>query len=187
MTGILGSATVVLVWVAPSLVGEPETPREAAARIAALIRAEKWAQAQKATEALVRGPNEHHAAAVLGLLLRDQTLPGRSHVMTPVARARFKPAVPHLVDLLDDPEAGVRYWAVTTLGEVGDRSAVRFLDRHLQAADEDQRYTTRVALARLGRPYLGYFVEGLRDRAPGRRYGSALALMQLKDPRAVPH
>lgn len=178
---------IVLAWVAaPPPDGGTETRREAAARITALIRAEKWEQAQETTEALVHAPDERHAAAVLGLLLRDRTLPGRSHLMTPIARARFTPAVPHLVRLLGDPEPDIRSWAASTLGEIGDKSAVRALERRLKKTDEDQKYPIRVALAQLGKPYLGYFIEGLQDRAPNRRSGCASALKQLKDPRAVP-
>jgi len=186
MVGILGPVLVALEAVS-SLMGPVETPREAAARITALNRAEKWAEAKQAAEALVHASNKYHAAAVLGLLLRDQTLPGRGHIITAIAGARFVVAVPHLVDLLDDPDAGIRHGAVSALGDIGDTSAIRFLERQLRTAGQDEHYAVRVALARLGRPYLGYFIEGLRDRAPGRRYGSALALMQLKDPRAVPH
>src|SRR5262249_60491587 len=122
--------------------------------------------------------DEHHTAAVLGLLLRDRTLPSRSHIMTPIARKRFTPAVPHLVDLLDDPDAAIRYWAAATLGEIGDRSAIGLLERHLRKADEDQRYTIRVALARLGKPHLRYCIDGLRGPATRRRAGYDAALIR---------
>src|SRR5438874_7650878 len=121
MTPFIGLTAFVACFVPP------------AADIADMMRAARWADAQKATKQLLRGPDQQRAAGALWLLLRDRSLPGRASIVSDVGAARFAPAVPVLADLLDDPEPGVRTWSAIALGQIGDRSAVPALTRRLKA------------------------------------------------------
>lgn len=77
---------------------------------------------------------------------------------------------------------------MAALGDLGDRRAIGPLQRLLeQEQDLDARDKIRLSLAKLGRPYLGYFISGLSDRDTGRRDSCIGALGTLKDTRAVPY
>ena len=163
-----------------------EDVRAAAGRIEEAMRGQRWGDVQTHTERLLAG-NRALATRVLGVLLRNNKLEGRTYLLATVARKKFTAAVPLLVELLGNPDKGMRVWSIDALAALGQRSAVAPLEKQLKAErDRGVRFRIRVALARLGRPYLRYFLDGLADRDPDRRRWCLVALGELGDPRAVP-
>jgi hypothetical protein len=179
---------VVVAWVSTvGATGADPKPADAAARLAALCREGKGEAAQAEAERLMAADKAVALDAVTRVLW-DRDLPCRTWVLNAVYRGRLTTAAPLLIALLDDPDRHVRIFATQTLGELGDRAAVAPVGRLLTTEpDPGDRHRVRVALARLGRPYLGYYIDGLRDRDPQRCRACVFALQQLKDPRSVPH
>lgn len=151
-----------------------------------LMLAEQSKAASDMTQRLL-AQDRRLAARVFAIVLKNQRIKGRSHIISAIHRSKLKEAVPALVSLLDDPDDGVRSWSITTLGDLGGKSALDPLEKRLRTEPQQRiRHNIRVALATLGRPYLKYFIDGLPDRDPDRRYRCLTALGELKDPRAVP-
>lgn len=60
------------------------------------------------------------------------------------------PAVPALIDALDDPKAHVRWEAAKTLGKIADPAATSPLVARLEDQDGDVRWVASMALVNLG-------------------------------------
>jgi RNA polymerase sigma factor (sigma-70 family) len=158
----------------------------AAKALEELLLAEQWKEAQEMTDRLLDG-DRPFAARVLTLVLQNRAIKARSHLIAAIERSRLKEAIPILVRLLEDPDKGVRSWSARALGALGDRSTIAALEKRLRTErDQPVRHGIRIALARLGQPYLQYFLDGLSDRDPNQQYRCLVALGELGDKRAVP-
>jgi hypothetical protein len=151
-----------------------------------LLLAEEWGKARQTIERLTAG-DRAFAARVLTIVLENERVKARSHVIAAIERSGLKEATPILIRLLDHADEGIRYWSATTLGTLADKSVVGALEKRLKAEPRASlRRSLRLSLAQLGRPYVKYFIDGLSDRNPDLRRTCLLALGQLKDKRAVP-
>jgi HEAT repeat protein len=167
--------------------GPEESVRAAAKQLEELHLTGQGAEANEYAARLMAGDRKH-AAAVLTLVLRNREINTRSHIISAVERAGLKEAAPVLIELLEDPDEGIRSWSAIALGTVGDKAAVAALERRLKTEpSKGVLHRVRVALGRLGQPYLQYFIAGLSDRNIDRRYQCLVALGELKDKRAVPY
>lgn len=159
--------------------------RTDAEQLTELHRTKDWKQEGRLMTRLLAGDRQH-AARVLSVVLQNRQIETRTHIIARAQEACLKEMVPTLVFLLNDPDSGVRCWSSIALGTLGDAAVVASLEKRLLAEPDDQtRYRIRVALGRLGRPYLGYFIAGLSDW--GRSRWSIVALGELRDKRAVPY
>ncbi|HKB39510.1 MAG TPA: sigma-70 family RNA polymerase sigma factor, partial [Gemmataceae bacterium] len=108
-----------------------EDVRAEVERIEGLLRAQRWGDVQARTERLLAG-DRALATRALNIILRNPKLVGRTHVLAPIGRKRFKEGVPLVIDQLADTDHGVRSWSIDVLGMVGDRSAVAPLKKQLR-------------------------------------------------------
>jgi RNA polymerase sigma factor (sigma-70 family) len=170
----------------PEPPGDKEKVERAARELEKVFLAEKWKKAQEMTDALLAADRDF-AARVLAIVLKNQRIKARSHIIAAIQRVRLKQAVPTLIELLEDPDMGTRSWSAMALDTLGDRTAVPALERRLRAEPKrGARHGLRLALAQLGRPYLKYFIDGLSDRDEKRQRDCLGALGELGDKRAVP-
>ncbi len=115
-------------------------------------------------------------------LLRDELLSvsfrRRMAAATNLGRLGDTGAVPTLVQLLNDPQAGVREMSLFALGILGDDAAVDAILAALNDYDADVRYRAVVALSDLGYPHLeGVLINAMNDESYGVR---EQALSQLR-------
>ncbi len=171
--------------------GRPSPPAESvtatAARLTQLHQTKQWPKVQALLDELFSG-DRTFAAEVISIPLRNPEIETRTHLIVDVRRAGLKEIVPTLVSLLDDLQKGMRSHSAAALGDLGDRRAIGPLQRLLEEEkDLYARRQIRLSLAKLGKPYLGYFISGLSDRDINRRDACIAALGTLKDKRAVPY
>jgi HEAT repeat protein len=95
------------------------------------------------------------------------------------------PAVPALIRALRHEDDDVRWKAAIALGEIGDPQAVEPLI--LLLCDEDRFVKSRAALAlgSIGEPAVNPLLRALREGDGNLRWGAAIALGKIRDPRAV--
>lgn len=117
--------------------------------------------------------------------LREVDADGRSEAIRAVA-AMGAPAVPPLIEALNDDEWHVRQRAVETLGEIGDPRAVAPL---LAMLKDTEWYVRRAAIQALddlgaGRPAVLPLIEALKDEEARvrRRAAEALGEMATRQP-----
>jgi bilin biosynthesis protein len=75
----------------------------------------------------------------------------RSDAAAALAQIQYPPAIPHLIQALQDPDGDVRKVVVSALGKTGDRSALKPLQSALNDPLEVVRVLAKVALAQLER------------------------------------
>jgi hypothetical protein len=77
------------------------------------------------------------AKALVGALLdKSQPQPVREEVAESLAYSHYRPAIPPLISVLDEPDVRIRFWAVFALGGIGaDGQAIDALERML--SDEE--------------------------------------------------
>ena len=95
------------------------------------------------------------------------------------------PAVPALIGALRHEDDDVRWKAAIALGEIGDPQAVEPLI--LLLCDEDRFVKSHAALAlgSIGEPAVNPLLRALREGDGNLRWGAAIALGKIRDPRAV--
>jgi len=95
------------------------------------------------------------------------------------------PAVPALIGALQHEDDDVRWKAAIALGEIGDPQAVEPLI--LLLCDEDRFVKSHAALAlgSIGEPAVNPLLRALREGDGNLRWGAAIALGKIRDPRAV--
>ena len=97
-----------------------------------------------------------------------------------------KPAIASLVNLLSNPDPGVRLAAVKALGEIGDGRAVEFLTRELDDREDNIYLEAAVALIKTGRPAVSRLVTLLGDQKILVRTLSQKALSVIGEPAVAP-
>jgi HEAT repeat protein len=91
------------------------------------------------------------------------------------------PAVEPLLQVIDDPDMGVRFHAVNALGDIGDQRAAEPLYRRLTDDDFDVRIMAAHSLAHLGGVLASRLIEDLHAFDARLRGMAALALGKLAD------
>jgi hypothetical protein len=164
-----------------------QEPAEAVGkRLAGHYRAGEWVEAQTLKLRILQG-DKGRAVTAISRVLEEPGLQGKAGLIDESGRSGLSGLAPTLVRLLEDADADVRRCSATALGNFGGGAAVDALERRVRIESNiHAAYEMRVALGRLGRPYLKYFMTGLGDRNPQRRYCCMVALGTLADKRAVP-
>jgi HEAT repeat protein len=95
------------------------------------------------------------------------------------------PAVEALIGALSHDDDDVRWKAAIALGEIGDRRAVEPLI--ILLCDEDRFVKSHAALAlgAIGEPAVNPLLRALREGDGNLRWGAAIALGKIRDPRAI--
>jgi HEAT repeat protein len=95
------------------------------------------------------------------------------------------PAVPALIGALRHDDDDVRWKAAIALGEIGDPQAIEPLI--LLLCDEDRFVKSHAALAlgSIGEPAINPLLRALREGDGNLRWGAAIALGKIRDPRAI--
>ena len=119
-----------------------------------------------------------------GLLAHRQAFIRLNAAFT-VGEMQLRQAGPTLRKMLDDPTHLVRVQAVVALAKIGDRGAVKALDRYAAEGPPESRWLAHLALLHLSNQASHHepFLEMLGS---GRRTDAALVLAQLKDRRVAP-
>lgn len=119
--------------------------------------------------------------------LRSVSFRRRMAAATNLGRLGDAGAVEPLIQLLNDPQAGVREMALFALGILGDDGAVDSILAALNDYDADVRYRAVVALSDLGYPHLeGVLINAMNDESYGVREQALSQLRIIGTPRAVP-
>jgi len=95
------------------------------------------------------------------------------------------PAVPALIGALRHDDDDVRWKAAVALGEIGDPQAIEPLI--LLLCDEDRFVKSHAALAlgSIGEPAVNPLLRALREGDGNLRWGAAIALGKIRDPRSI--
>ena len=95
------------------------------------------------------------------------------------------PAVEPLIGALSHDDDDVRWKAAIALGEIGDPQAIEPLI--LLLCDEDRFVKSHAALAlgAIGEPAVNPLLRALREGDGNLRWGAAIALGKIRDPRAI--
>jgi HEAT repeat protein len=96
------------------------------------------------------------------------------------------PAVPALIQALEDSDIAVRCAAAEALGAIGDPQAVPPLIKALRGWIENVRRAAAWALVKIGTPAVPPLIRALGDSDSAVRRAAAEALGKLGDPQAVP-
>ena len=100
-----------------------------------------------------------------------------------LGRLKSRQAVPALIELLDDPDDGVRFDAVKALGEIGDPRALEPLIARLDSPNENFRRSVAEKLGMLGGARaVEALIRTLGDSADSVRLRAAQALARLGEP-----
>ena len=111
----------------------------------------------------------------------------RMAAATNLGRLGYEEAVPDLVQLLNDPQAGVREMALFSLGILGDPSVTEPVLQALHDYDADVRYRALVALGDLNYPHLeDVLIRCMDDESYGVREQALSQLRVLGTPRCLP-
>jgi HEAT repeat protein len=96
-----------------------------------------------------------------------------------------KESVEPLIVLLDHPDEDVRWKAAIALGEIGD---VRAIDPLMGLLCDQDRYVkgrVAIALGMIGQPAVEPLIRALGEGDGSLRWGAAIALGRIRDPRAI--
>ncbi len=96
-----------------------------------------------------------------------------------------KDSVEPLIVLLGHPDEDVRWKAAIALGEIGD---VRAIDPLIGLLSDPDRYVkgrVAVALGMIGQPAVVPLIKALGEGDGSLRWGAAIALGRIRDPRAI--
>lgn len=95
------------------------------------------------------------------------------------------PALPVLIGLLDSDDVDLRWGAAVALGDIGDPAAVGPLVRALGDSDRYVRTRAALALAAIGVPALPSLAAAAGNRDAGVRWAAALALGKIRSPESI--
>lgn len=110
----------------------------------------------------------------------------RMAAATNLGRLGDTQSVPALVQLLNDPQSGVREMALFGLGILNDSSAIEAILNSLSDYDADVRYRALVALSDLGYAHLeDVLIRAMNDEAYGVREQALSQLRAAGTPRAI--
>ena len=170
--------------------------QSAVAAFETALKGQDYQRANQIVTNILANDGQNKVPFLSRVLLNVELGNHRTHVISAIADARCAQAVPILVRLLDDPQKGVRTWAVSALGTIGDKMAIAPLQERLElerdpGAPSRQAGSLagdhiRVALGKLGQPYARYFICGLYDTDEKRRGRAIGALASIGGHRVVP-
>ncbi|MFU8804091.1 MAG: AAA family ATPase [Bradymonadaceae bacterium] len=127
--------------------------------------------------------------AIIPLLrenLKSQHQRRRMAAATNLGRLGHVEAVPDLVQLINDPQAGVREMALFALGILGDASVVDAVVGSLHDYDADVRYRGLVALGDLGYPHIeDVLIRSMSDESYGVREQALSQLRSVATPKSI--
>lgn len=110
----------------------------------------------------------------------------RMAAATNLGRLGDTQSVPALIQLLNDPQSGVREMALFGLGILGDTSAIEPILNSLSDYDADVRYRALVALSDLGYAHLeDVLIRSMGDDAYGVREQALSQLRTIGTPRSI--
>ncbi|MEC9400365.1 MAG: HEAT repeat domain-containing protein, partial [Myxococcota bacterium] len=110
----------------------------------------------------------------------------RMAAATNLGRLGDTQSVPALIQLLNDPQSGVREMALFGLGILGDTSAIEPILNSLSDYDADVRYRALVALSDLGYAHLeDVLIRSMSDDAYGVREQALSQLRTIGTPRSI--
>ena len=95
------------------------------------------------------------------------------------------PSVEALIGALRHPDDDVRWKAVIALGEIGDPRAIGSLISLLCDEDRFVKSHAALALGTIGEPAVNPLLRALREGDGNLRWGAAIALGKIRDPRAI--
>jgi HEAT repeat protein len=96
-----------------------------------------------------------------------------------------KPSVEPLISTLQHPDGDVRWKAAVALGEIGDPRAIEPLIAQLSDTDRFVKSRAAQALGMIGAPAVHPLIQTLHDGDGNQRWGAAIALGGIKDPKAI--
>jgi HEAT repeat protein len=112
----------------------------------------------------------------------------RLEVPAGVLREIGVPALPHLIQVLEDHNDDVRRAAASVLGEIGDFQATPHLIRVLEDKDHNTRQAAVRALGKISDPRATpYLIQRLRDKNCHVREAVVRVLGEIDAPQVVPH
>ena len=119
--------------------------------------------------------------------LRHNSYRRRMAAATNLGRLRDTESVTALIELLGDPQPGVREMALFSLGILGDSAAIEPIVALLDYYDPDVRYRAVVALCDLGYTHLeDVLIDAMSDESYGVREHALSQLRHVGTPRAMP-
>lgn len=92
---------------------------------------------------------DEKSCQVLVAALSDRAAVVRTEAAAALAQLNYPPAVPHLILAIQDPDSEVRKAAVTSLGKIGDRSALEPLQASLNDTIESIRLLAKLAISQI--------------------------------------
>jgi HEAT repeat protein len=95
------------------------------------------------------------------------------------------PAVAGLIGALQHDDDDVRWKAAIALGEIGDPHAITPLINVMSDNDRFVRSRAAYALSMIGEPAVDPLIHALREGDGNLRWGAAIALGKIKNPRAI--
>lgn len=137
-----------------------------------------------AAEALGETGDERAVEPLLAALKNDET----GGVRWKAAEALSKlgtPAVAGLISALQHDDDDVRWKAAIALGEIGDPQAIAPLINVLCDNDRFVRSRAAYALSMIGEPAVDPLIHALREGDGNLRWGAAIALGKIQNPRAI--
>ncbi len=137
-----------------------------------------------AAEALGDIGDERAVEPLLTALKNDET----GGVRWKAAEALSKmgtPAVAGLINALQHDDDDVRWKAAIALGEIGDPQAISPLINLLCDDDRYVRSRSAYALSMIGEPAVDPLIHALREGDGNLRWGAAIALGKIQNPRAI--
>lgn len=111
----------------------------------------------------------------------------RAEAIKFLGKERYAPAVPHLIQLVDEADPGTRYLAAQALGLIGDEAETAIPSLLTALRDDDMylRMAVTGALINIGNPAVPGLVKALFDRNKAVQRASAKALGKIGNPRAI--
>lgn len=103
----------------------------------------------------------------------------RASAIETLGEANHAPAVPSLVEIVEDADPGTRFMIVKALGRIADTAAVPVLLKALRWDDIFTRAAAAGALIQIGEPAVDGLVDGLRDENKAVRRAAAKALGKI--------
>ena len=100
---------------------------------------------------------------ILGL--KDESIETRIAAVQALGMIQYAPAVDSINSLIQDADTETeRLSATISLGMIGDRKAIPFLENLLEDEEANIRWDAAIALAKMGNNSGAYIIEGLLDR-----------------------
>jgi len=137
-----------------------------------------------AAEALGETGDDRAVEPLLAALKNDETCGVRWKAAEALSKLGT-PAVAGLIGALQHEDDDVRWKAAIALGEIGDPQAISPLINVLSDNDRFVRSRSAFALSMIGEPAVDPLIQALREGDGNIRWGAAIALGKIQNPRAI--